>query len=210
MKNTNLKKEIDNNKGANVVFTRQSARDLKKVAYYIQENHPNDLCIQFSSFMCHNLEDYLRRYPKQHILVWKNYIAEQIIWKLSDKSKTDIDTSFHVKKHLTDKAILILQEQIILMKEKQAFALLKEGKQTPFRLHFIMNGLNDEVLCQAVNPYLKENISQPAMVYTSSDAYLEDQRDNSYSASYDYLVFDEYQDGVPSQYRKRKQKMIIR
>ena len=94
MKNTNLKKEIDNNKGANVVFTRQSARDLKKVAYYIQENHPNDLCIQFSSFMCHNLEDYLRRYPKQHILVWKDYIAEQIIWKLSDKSKTDIDLHF--------------------------------------------------------------------------------------------------------------------
>ena len=34
MKNINLKKEIDNNKATNVVFTRQSARDLKKVANY--------------------------------------------------------------------------------------------------------------------------------------------------------------------------------
>ena len=207
MKNINLMKEIDNNKGTNVVFTRQSARDLKKVAYYIQEKHPNDLLIEFSSFMCNNLAYYLRSYPKDNIMIWRDYIAEQIIGKLSEKSQKDInDISYKIKGHLTDKAIVILQEKAVLLKEKKAFSLLGENSETPFRIHFIMNGLNDDVLCQAVNLYLKENVHQPAMIYTSSDIYLE--KEGSYSSNYDYLVFDEYQDGVASQYRKRKQKII--
>lgn len=205
MKNINLKKEIDNNKATNVVFTRQSARDLKKVANYIIENHPNDLLIQFSSFMYNNL---VGNYRKHHIMVWREYIAEQIIVKLSNKSDIVIDFPYKIKGHLTDKAIVLLQEQAILLKERKAFTLLEENNQTPFRLRFIMNGLNDDVLCQAVNPYLKEDISQPTMIYTSSDIYLENKRTNSYSSNYDYLVFDEYQEGVPSQYRKVKQKIL--
>ena len=202
MKNKILEKEIADNTQINEIFTHQSARDLEKTALYIKENYPQDLCVHFSSFMWGHLPRLLSTYPQHHLVIWEQYVASKVLEQLQSQYSRS-EQSFL---NLRDQDLEDLKQLMFLSQDEAAFKLLRVDQAQSRRIHFVMNGINDETLCQAISSYLSDDIPQTTMIYTNSDIYLQDK--SSCWDEYDYVVFDGSKEGVPSQYRSQKIKKL--
>ncbi len=209
MKNKILEREINQNQSENEIFVHQSASDIELALQYIEQNYPNDICIRFSSFVWGNLSQLLKNYPYHHQQIWQQYIAEQIDVQLERKYNNMKASAFPFGSQSlsSDISIYALQMQAFYSYQNTVAILLRECNPFISRLHFMMNGLNDDEICKAVGTYLRSDIPQATMIYTNAGIYLgEEESDNLFWKQYDYLLFDEYQEGKPSEYRKMKEK----
>ena len=231
MENKILLRELENKENVHEIFEHQISKDVKELAKVIKKEHPNDLLVVFNpeeywekveNIIYKETEDY--RYGKTMnsaleqqtaMRILDQYIALKILENLSTKN-TPLNLFFNENRlDIFKRGDYVAYE---MFKDKMSNSndvkeILTLDENVPTRIHFIVNGIKSNRLCDALCTYLDNSTTFATRIYLSPNGmYTATVKQNGKPVAlweaYDYMVFDEDKEGYkPEPYCPKTKKV---
>ena len=228
MNNNILLRELKNKEKVHEIFHRQTERDLTVLAKVIERDYPEDILLDFdpqeywmkvspiswnqaNKYLVGDKKDY-KLIKQEELKVLDHYVTLKILESLAqrdselkvffNKDDLEIFTSGNTEKYEERKDVLYTSEDI---KE-----ILKCDENAPSRVHFIMNGIKSNRLCDVISTYLDQNTPFTTRIYLAPNGFYTAQVEHNGKkeymwAVYDYIDFYDSQEGTQTRpYRKKK------
>ena len=228
MNNNILLKELKNKQKVHEIFHRQTERDLTVLAKVIERDYPEDILLDFdpqeywmkvspiswnqaNKYLVGDKKDY-KLIKQEELKVLDHYVTLKILESLAqrdselkvffNKDDLEIFTSGNTEKYEERKDVLYTSEDI---KE-----ILKCDENAPSRVHFIMNGIKSNRLCDVISTYLDQDTPFTTRIYLAPNGFYTAQVEHNGKkeymwAVYDYIDFYDSQEGTQTRpYRKKK------
>ena len=231
MENKILLRELENKGNVHEIFEHQISKDVKELAKVIKKEHPNDLLVIFNpeeywekveKIIYKETVDYRYGKTKNSALVQQTttkildqYIALKVLENLSTKN-TPLNLCFNeARLDIFKRGDYVAYE---MFKDKipdsdYVKEILTLDENAPTRIHFIVNGIKSNRLCDALCTYLDNNTTFATRIYLSPNGmYTATVKQNSKPVylweAYDYMVFDKDKEGYkPEPYRPKTKKV---
>ena len=230
MNNNILLRELKNKEKVHEIFHRQTERDLTVLAKVIERDYPEDILLDFdpqeywmkvspiswnqaNKYLVGDKKDY-KLIKQEELKVLDHYVTLKILESLAqrdselkvffNKDDLEIFTSGNTEKYEERKDVLYTSEDI---KE-----ILKCDENAPSRVHFIMNGIKSNRLCDVISTYLDQDTPFTTRIYLAPNGFYTAQVEHNGKkeymwAVYDYIDFYDSQEGTQTRpYRKKKGK----
>lgn len=231
MENKILLRELENKENVHEIFEHQISKDVKELAKVIKKEHPNDLLVVFNpeeywekveKIISKETEEYRYGKTKNSALVQQTamkildqYIALKIFENLSTKN-TPLNLFFNedrlnIFKRGDFVAYEMFKDKIPNSDEVKEILTLDEN--APTRIHFIVNGIKSNSLCDALCTYLDNSTTFATRIYLSPNGmYTATVKRNGKPVflweAYDYMIFDGGEEGYkPEPYRPKTKKV---
>ena len=228
MNNNILLRELKNKEKVHEIFHRQTERDLTVLAKVIERDYPEDILLDFdpqeywmkvspiswnqaNKYLVGDKKDY-KLIKQEELKVLDHYVTLKILESLAqrdselkvffNKDNLEIFTSGNTEKYEERKDVLYTSEDI---KE-----ILKCDENAPSRVHFIMNGIKSNRLCDVISTYLDQDTPFTTRIYLAPNGFYTAQVEHNGKkeymwAVYDYIDFYDSQEGTQTRpYRKKK------
>lgn len=228
MNNNILLRELKNKEKVHEIFHRQTERDLTVLAKVIERDYPEDILLDFdpqeywmkvspiswnqaNKYLVGDKKDY-KLIKQEELKVLDHYVTLKILESLAqrdselkvffNKDDLEIFTSGNTEKYEERKDVLYTSEDI---KE-----ILKCDENAPSRVHFIMNGIKSNRLCDVISTYLDQDTPFTTRIYLAPNGFYTAQVEHNGKkeymwAVYDYIDFYDSQEGTQTRpYRKKK------
>ena len=228
MNNNILLRELKNKEKVHEIFHRQTERDLTVLAKVIERDYPEDILLDFdpqeywmkvspiswnqaNKYLVGDKKDY-KLIKQEELKVLDHYVTLKILESLAqrdselkvffNKDDLEIFTSGNTEKYEERKDVLYTSEDI---KE-----ILKCDENAPSRVHFIMNGIKSDRLCDVISTYLDQDTPFTTRIYLAPNGFYTAQVEHNGKkeymwAVYDYIDFYDSQEGTQTRpYRKKK------
>ena len=228
MNNNILLRELRNKQKVHEIFHRQTEHDLKLLAKFIERDYPEDILLDFDSeeywtkgspiswnqankYLVGDKKDY-QLIKQEELKVLDHYVTLKILENLAQKdselkvffNKDDLEifTSRNTEKYEERKDKLYTSEDL---KE-----ILKCDENVPPRVHFIMNGIKSDRLCDVISTYLDYDTPFATRIYLAPNGFYTAQveqigKKEYLWAVYDYLDFYDDREGTQARpYGKKK------
>ena len=226
--NNILLRELKNKEKVHEIFHRQTERDLTVLAKVIERDYPEDILLDFdpqeywmkvspiswnqaNKYLVGDKKDY-KLIKQEELKVLDHYVTLKILESLAqrdselkvffNKDDLEIFTSGNTEKYEERKDVLYTSEDI---KE-----ILKCDENAPSRVHFIMNGIKSNRLCDVISTYLDQDTPFTTRIYLAPNGFYTAQVEHNGKkeymwAVYDYIDFYDSQEGTQTRpYRKKK------
>ena len=231
MENKILLRELENKEKVHEIFEHQNSRDLKELAKVIKKEHPNDLLVIFNpeeywekveKIIYKETVDYRYGKTKNSALVQQTamkildqYIALKIFENLSTKNIPLTLFSNEDRLNIFKRGDYVAYE---MFKDKMPNSddvkeIVTLDENAPSRIHFIVNGIKSNSLCDALCTYLDNTTTFATRIYLSPNGmYTATVKQNDKPVflweAYDYMIFDEDKEGYkPEPYRPKTKKV---
>lgn len=231
MENKILLRELENKEKVHEIFEHQISKDLKELAKVIKKEHPNDLLVVFNpeeywekveNIIYKETEEY--RYGKTMnsaleqqtaMRILDQYIALKILENLSTKN-TPLTLFFNEDRLNIFKTGDYVRYEMFKDKmpnSNDVKEILTLDENVPTRIHFIVNGIKSNRLCDALCTYLDNSTTFATRIYLSPNGmYTATVKQNGKPVAlweaYDYMVFDEDKEGYkPEPYCPKTKKV---
>lgn len=231
MENKILLRELENKEKVHEIFEHQISKDLNELAKVIKKEHPNDLLVVFNTeeywekaekIISKETEEYRYGKTRNYALVQQTamkivdqYIALKIFENLSTKN-TPLNLFFNedrlnIFKRGDFVAYEMFKDKIPNSDEVKEILTLDEN--APTRIHFIVNGIKSNSLCDALCTYLDNSTTFATRIYLSPNGmYTATVKQNGKPVflweAYDYMIFDGGEEGYkPEPYRPKTKKV---
>ena len=231
MENKMLLRELENKEKVHEIFEHQISKDLNELAKVIRKEYPNDLLVVFNpeeywekveKIISKKTEEY--RYGKTMnsaleqqtaMKIVDQYIALKILENLSTKN-TPLNLFFNENRlDIFKRGDYVAYE---MFKDKMSNSndvkeILTLDENVPTRIHFIVNGIKSNRLCDALCTYLDNSTTFATRIYLSPNGmYTATVKQNGKPVAlweaYDYMVFDEDKEGYkPEPYCPKTKKV---
>lgn len=231
MENKILLRELENKENVHEIFEHQISKDVKELAKVIKKEHPNDLLVMFDpkeykdkveKIIFKETEEY--RYGKTMnsaleqqtaMRILDQYIALKILENLSTKN-TPLTLFFNedrlnIFKRGDYAAYEMFEDKMPNSDDVKEILTLDEN--APTRIHFIVNGIKSNRLCDSLCTYLDNSTTFATRIYLSPNGmYTATVKQNGKPVAlweaYDYMVFDEDKEGYkPEPYCPKTKKV---
>lgn len=231
MENKILLRELENKEKVHEIFEHQTSKDLKELAKIIKNEYPEDLLVVF------NPEEYwekveniiyretieYRQGEKRNFTLYQQittkildqYIALKI---LEDLSKKNLNLSLCFNKARLDifkrgdyVAYNMFKSQ--MPDSDYVKEMLTLDENAPTRIHFIVNGIKSNSLCDALCTYLDNSTTFATRIYLSPNGMYTATVKRSGKPvflweAYNYMIFDEESEGYqPKPYHPKTKKV---
>ncbi len=231
MENKILLRELENKEKVHEIFEHQISKDLKELAKVIKKEHPNDLLVVFNpeeywekveNIIYKETEDYRYGKTKNSALeqqtamrILDQYIALKILENLSTKN-TPLTLFFNEDRLNIFKTGDYVRYEMFKDKmpnSNDVKEILTLDENVPTRIHFIVNGIKSNRLCDALCTYLDNSTTFATRIYLSPNGmYTATVKQNGKPVAlweaYDYMVFDEDKEGYkPEPYCPKTKKV---
>ena len=226
--NNILLRELKNKEKVHEIFHRQTEQDLTALAKVIERDYPEDILLDFdlqeywdkatpislnqgNKYLVGDKKDY-KLIKQEELKVLDHYVTLKILESLAQKDSElkvffnkyylEIFTSGNTEKYEERKDKLFTSEDI---KE-----ILKCDENAPSRVHFIMNGIRSNRLCDIISTYLDHDTPFTTRIYLAPNGFYTAQVEHNGKkeymwAVYDYIDFYDRQEGTQARpYRKKK------
>ena len=161
MENKKIIKTIEENKEGNIIFGDQKSSDLQELKKILEER--KDLVVDFPVAEWDMVAPYLIRKPDMtQLAATRGYIAPKLLSVL--KNKYPQLEKYYISEENPEKPSLIYNLSYIR-------DLLEVENITPERVHFIMNGNQSAVLCDALSILLSDEYPFDVSIYTSPNVF---------------------------------------
>ncbi len=231
MENKMLLRELENKEKVHEIFEHQISKDLKELAKVIRKEYPNDLLVIFNpeeywekveKIISKKTEEYRYGKTMNYTLVQQTamkivdqYIALKILENLSTKN-TPLTLFFNEDRLNIFKtgdyaAYEMFEDKMPNSDDVKEILTLDEN--APTRIHFIVNGIKSNRLCDALCTYLDNSTTFATRIYLSPNGmYTATVKQNGKPVflweAYDYMIFDEDKEGYkPEPYRPKTKKV---
>ena len=231
MENKMLLRELENKEKVHEIFEHQISKDLKELAKVIRKGYPNDLLVIFNpeeywekveKIISKKTEEYRYGKTMNYTLVQQTamkivdqYIALKILENLSTKN-TPLTLFFNEDRLNIFKtgdyaAYEMFEDKMPNSDDVKEILTLDEN--APTRIHFIVNGIKSNRLCDALCTYLDNSTTFATRIYLSPNGmYTATVKQNGKPVAlweaYDYMVFDEDKEGYkPEPYCPKTKKV---
>lgn len=231
MENKMLLRELENKEKVHEIFEHQISKDLKELAKVIRKEYPNDLLVIFNpeeywekveKIISKKTEEYRYGKTMNYTLVQQTamkivdqYIALKILENLSTKN-TPLTLFFNEDRLNIFKtgdyaAYEMFEDKMPNSDDVKEILTLDEN--APTRIHFIVNGIKSNRLCDALCTYLDNSTTFATRIYLSPNGmYTATVKQNGKPVAlweaYDYMVFDEDKEGYkPEPYCPKTKKV---
>ena len=231
MENKILLRELENKENVHEIFEHQISKDVKELAKVIKKEHPNDLLVMFDpkeykdkveKIIFKETEEY--RYGKTMnsaleqqtaMKIVDQYIALKVLENLSTKN-TPLNLFFNENRlDIFKRGDYVAYE---MFKDKmpnsdEVKEILTLDENAPNRIHFIVNGIKSNSLCDALCTYLDNSTTFATRIYLSPNGmYTATVKQNGKPVflweAYDYMIFDGGEEGYkPEPYRPKTKKV---
>ena len=231
MENKMLLRELENKEKVHEIFEHQRPRDLTELAKIIKKEHPNDLLVVFNpeeywekveNIIYKETEENRCGKTKNPTLVQQTtnkildqYIALKVLENLSTKN-TPLTLCFNeARLNIFKRGDCVAYK---MFKDKMPNSnyvkeILTLDETAPTRLHFIVNGIKSNKLCDALCTYLDNTTTVATRIYLSPNGmYTATVKQNDKPVflweAYDYMTFDEGKEGYqPKSYHPKTKKV---
>lgn len=231
MENKILLRELENKENVHEIFEHQISKDVKELAKVIKKEHPNDLLVMFDpkeykdkveKIIFKETEEY--RYGKTMnsaleqqtaMRILDQYIALKILENLSTKN-TPLTLFFNEDRLNIFKTGDYVRYEMFKDKmpnSNDVKEILTLDENVPTRIHFIVNGIKSNRLCDSLCTYLDNSTTFATRIYLSPNGmYTATVKQNGKPVAlweaYDYMVFDEDKEGYkPEPYCPKTKKV---
>lgn len=231
MENKILLRELENKEKVHEIFEHQISKDVKELAKVIKKEHPNDLLVVFNpeeywekveKIIFKETEEYRYGKTKDSTLVQQiaakilnQYIALKVLENLSTKN-TPLTLCFNedrlnIFKRGDYAAYEMFKDKMPNSDDVKEILTLDE--HAPSRIHFIVNGIKSNRLCDALCTYLDNSTTFTTRIYLSPNGmYTATVKQNGKPVflweAYDYMIFDGDKEGYkPEPYRPKTKKV---
>ena len=231
MENKILLRELENKEKVHEIFEHQISKDLKELSKVIKKEHPNDLLVIFNpeeywekveKIIYKETVDYRYGKTKNSALVQQTamkildqYIALKIFENLSTKNIPLTLFSNEDRLNIFKRGDYVAYE---MFKDKMPNSddvkeIVTLDENAPSRIHFIVNGIKSNSLCDALCTYLDNTTTFATRIYLSPNGmYTATIKRNGKPVflweAYDYMIFDEDEEGYkPEPYRPKTKKV---
>lgn len=231
MENKILLRELENKENVHEIFEHQISKDVKELAKVIKKEHPNDLLVVFNpeeywekveNIIYKETEDY--RYGKTMnsaleqqtaMRILDQYIALKILENLSTKN-TPLTLFFNEDRlniFKTGDYVAYEMFEDKMPNSDDVKEILTLDENAPTRIHFIVNGIKSNRLCDSLCTYLDNSTTFATRIYLSPNGmYTATVKQNGKPVAlweaYDYMVFDEDKEGYkPEPYCPKTKKV---
>lgn len=231
MENKILLRELENKEKVHEIFEHQISKDLNELAKVIRKEYPNDLLVVFNpeeywekveNIIYKETEEY--RYGKTMnsaleqqtaMRILDQYIALKILENLSTKN-TPLTLFFNEDRLNIFKTGDYVRYEMFKDKmpnSNDVKEILTLDENVPTRIHFIVNGIKSNRLCDALCTYLDNSTTFATRIYLSPNGmYTATVKQNGKPVAlweaYDYMVFDEDKEGYkPEPYCPKTKKV---
>lgn len=231
MENKILLRELENKENVHEIFEHQISKDVKELAKVIKKEHPNDLLVVFNpeeywdkveKIIFKETEEY--RYGKTMnsaleqqtaMRILDQYIALKILENLSTKN-TPLTLFFNEDRLNIFKTGDYVRYEMFKDKmpnSNDVKEILTLDENVPTRIHFIVNGIKSNRLCDSLCTYLDNSTTFATRIYLSPNGmYTATVKQNGKPVAlweaYDYMVFDEDKEGYkPEPYCPKTKKV---
>ena len=231
MENKILLRELENKEKVHEIFEHQISKDLKELSKVIKKEHPNDLLVIFNpeeywekveKIIYKETVDYRYGKTKNSALVQQTamkildqYIALKIFENLSTKNIPLTLFSNEDRLNIFKRGDYVAYE---MFKDKMPNSddvkeIVTLDENAPSRIHFIVNGIKSNSLCDALCTYLDNSTTFATRIYLSPNGvYTATVKQNGKPVAlweaYDYMVFDEDKEGYkPEPYCPKTKKV---
>lgn len=212
MINKHLEKELKYNKKNHEIFQNQEYRDLKEITEVLHnQSNSNDLLVEFSPEN-HGRIPLLYTFPfdsYEHKRIWEHFIALEIMKNLTEKYQVDVGHNLKEEELLLqsgniDKQDNYLNHEENIVNRNDVLTTIKELNLPNLRIHFLIRWCKSSSLCDEISNYLEDNLPFITMVYHDFPFYTVQVKPDGYNERhwiwevYDYIKFDELEQGVDS------------
>lgn len=231
MENKMLLRELENKEKVHEIFEHQISKDLNELAKVIRKEYPNDLLVVFNpeeywekveKIISKKTEEYRYGKTMNYTLVQQTamrildqYIALKILENLSTKN-TPLTLFFNedrlnIFKRGDYAAYEMFEDKMPNSDDVKEILTLDEN--APTRIHFIVNGIKSNRLCDSLCTYLDNSTTFATRIYLSPNGmYTATVKQNGKPVAlweaYDYMVFDEDKEGYkPEPYCPKTKKV---
>lgn len=231
MENKILLRELENKEKVHEIFEHQISKDLKELSKVIKKEHPNDLLVIFNpeeywekveKIIYKETVDYRYGKTKNSALVQQTamkildqYIALKIFENLSTKNIPLTLFSNEDRLNIFKRGDYVAYE---MFKDKMPNSddvkeIVTLDENAPSRIHFIVNGIKSNSLCDALCTYLDNTTTFATRIYLSPNGmYTATVKQNDKPVflweAYDYMIFDEDKEGYKSEPYRPKTKKV--
>ena len=231
MENKILLRELENKENVHEIFEHQISKDVKELAKVIKKEHPNDLLVVFNpeeywekveNIIYKETEEYRYGKTKNSALVQQTamkivdqYIALKILESLSAKN-TPLTLCFNEDRLNIFKTGDYVRYEMFedkMPNSDDVKEILTLDENAPTRIHFIVNGIKSNRLCDALCTYLDNSTTFATRIYLSPNGmYTATVKQNGKPVdlweAYDYMIFDEDKEGYkPEPYHPKTKKV---
>ena len=202
MLNKKIIRELEENNRGHILFNEQNASDLDELKEILEER--DQIVIDFPVEEWNNAKKIIDNETKPFDLrTTRQYIATKLLDKLKDhypqlkeyssKRKKQIFESGDIEKYLENEDIIYNLYDVRDILDIEDIEL--------DRVHFIMNGVRSNILCDALSVLLKDENPFDVSIYTSPDSFstktVPDRYDDSYLwEAYNFTVFNRFDEGI--------------
>ena len=213
MVNSNLEKVYRENLKGHNIFEKQTSSDMKEFKELLEKE--NQIVIDFPQEEWNTakklifLED-----PYHEIDVARQFVAAKILSALTKKypqlEKYDAESRLDIFK--TNKEHVFWEKCKTLYSLDNVMEILEIEDIKPDRIHFIMNGNNSNILCDALSILLRDNNQFNTSIYTSPNIFYtsvvpDSNRTQFLNQAYNYTLFHRSELGEVNQREKTYEKV---
>lgn len=218
MENKKLLRELENKQKVHEIFEHQISKDLRELAKVIKKEYPEDLLVIFNpeeywekveNIIYKETEDFRFGETKDSTLVQQitakildQYIALKVLENLSTKN-TPLNLCFNeARLDIFKRGDYVAYE---MFKNKMPDSdyvkeMLTLDENAPTRIHFIVDGIKSNKLCDALCTYLNSSTTFATRIYLSPNGLYTATVKREGKAvwlweAYDYMIFDEDKEG---------------
>ncbi len=231
MENKFLLRELENKEKIHEIFEHQTSGDLNELTKIIKRDYPNDLLVSFDpneywekveTIISRETEIYRYGEKKNSALVQQKsekiidqYIALKVLEDLSIKN-TPLKLCFdRVRLNIFQRGDWVAYEifQNKMPNSDYVKEILTLDESSPARIHFIVNGIKSNQLCDTLSNYLDNTTTFATRIYLSPNGfYTATIKRNGNSVflwdAYDYMIFDRDNEGFqPKPYHQKTKKV---
>ena len=198
MTNKNIIKELEENKKGHVIFESQDSNDLEELRERLQEN--NQIVVDFPLSEWQEVEPTIdRENDCFKIRITRQYIASKILSELSNfyPQLDEYRGKDSVEKLKQPDIYEGVQDLIYNLYDVRDILDIEE---IPIdRIHFIINGIKSDILCDSISLLLREDNAYNTSIYSTNDFTTEEVPDfydgTKLWEAYKYTLYHKNEEG---------------
>lgn len=217
MVNTILKRELKSNKNGHKLFDNQKSSDLHEIVENEELHSKDDLYVNLDVKDWDNIREriYESCDEEEQLKRCQKYITLRILEQLQKRNKEleeyEVNKYLFIFRYDSEESYKKVENNFLGVND--VIDLLSFEENQVQRIHFIMNGNKNHLLCDALTPFLARDLPFSTSIYTSPNCFysilIPGIKEKKYIwEEYEYTRFTEYNEGEKNVPKKKKNKKV--